>query len=131
MPARKRWLGWSAAASGTLRVDSGARRAVVERGSSLLAAGIQQVSGTFGVGDVVTLETAASGVFARGLVNYSAVDLERIKGLQTDQVLDCLGVCACDEVIHRDDLAVIRRDEPAAPVQGVPLPEAPGEHRHG
>ena len=131
MPARKRWLGWSAAASGSLRVDCGARRAVVERGSSLLAAGIEQVSGAFGVGDVVTLETAAGGVFARGLVNYSAVDLERIKGLQTDQVLDRLGVCACDEVIHRDDLAVICRDGPPALVRDIPLSEAPGGHRHG
>ena len=119
MSARKRWLGWSAAASGTLVVDAGARRAVVERGGSLLPAGILAVSGHFGAGDVVTLQTADGATFARGLVNYTAADLERIQGLQTEQVLEILGVCACDEVINRDDLAVIRRDEPALPTTQV------------
>ena len=123
MPARKRWLGWSAPASGTLVVDAGARRAVVNGGSSLLAAGVLSVSGSFGPGDIVTLETPDGGVFARGLVNYAAADLDKIRGLQTEQVLERLGRCGCDAVIHRDDLAVIQQDQLPLPGQTDPLPE--------
>ena len=113
MPAKKRWLGWSASVSGKLVVDSGARQALVEQGSSLLPAGVRAVTGNFVAGDVVTLETTDGGCFARGFVNYNSYDLEQIKGLQTEEVLEILGVCACDEVIHRDDLAVICREESA------------------
>ena len=113
MPARKRWLGWSATVSGKLTVDVGARQAVLERGGSLLPAGVLAVAGSFVAGDVVTLETTDGSCFARGFVNYNSLDLEQIKGMQTEKVLEILGVCACDEVIHRDDLAVICREEPA------------------
>ena len=126
MPARKRWLGWSAPASGTLVVDAGARRAVVNGGSSLLAAGVLSVSGSFGPGDIVTLETPDGGVFARGLVNYAAADLDKIRGLQTEQVLERLGRCGCDAVIHRDDLVVIQQDQLSLPGRTDPLPEAMG-----
>ena len=111
MPAKKRWLGWSASVSGKIVVDNGARQAILERGSSLLPAGVLAVSGKFVVGDVVTLEASDGSCFARGLVNYSSIDLERIRGLKTDRILEILGVCAYDEVIHRDDLVVICREE--------------------
>ena len=114
MPAKKRWLGWSASVSGKLVVDAGAQHAVLERGSSLLPAGVLAVSGNFVVGDVVTLETTDGSCFARGLVNYGSSDLERIRGLKTDRVLKILGVCACDEVIHRDDLVIICREGSAS-----------------
>ncbi len=123
MPARKRWLGWSAPTSGSLVVDAGARLAVVDRGSSLLPAGVVSISGSFGPGDIVTLETPETGIFARGLVKYAAADLERIRGLQTDEVLERLGRCGCDAVIHRDDLAVIAQDRPD---RNTPLPETTG-----
>ncbi len=111
MPAKKRWLGWSASVSGKIIVDAGAQHAVLERGSSLLPAGVLAVSGDFLAGDVVTLETTDGTCFARGLVNYGSSDLDRIRGMKTDRVLEILGVCACDEVIHRDDLVVICREE--------------------
>ena len=111
VPAKKRWLGWSASVSGKIVVDNGARQAILERGSSLLPAGVLAVSGKFVVGDVVTLEASDGSCFARGLVNYSSIDLERIRGLKTDRILEILGVCAYDEVIHRDDLVVICREE--------------------
>lgn len=111
VPAKKRWLGWSASVSGKIVVDNGARQAILERGGSLLPAGVLAVSGKFVVGDVVTLEASDGSCFARGLVNYSSIDLERIRGLKTDRILEILGVCAYDEVIHRDDLVVICREE--------------------
>ena len=114
MPAWKRWLAWSADARGTVAVDAGAREAVVTRGRSLLAAGVTGVDGRFVAGDVVALATEPGGVFARGLVNYTADDLRRIAGQRTERIADVLGCCPYDEVVHRDNLAVLARGRPAA-----------------
>ena len=123
MPAWKRWLGWSADCRGTLLVDAGAREAIVERGSSLLAAGICGVEGSFTSGDLVRLATISPASathhepFARGLVNYTAEEVRRIAGHKTEQICELLGTSPYDEVIHRDNLSVIRRE---------PTPNTPG-----
>ena len=112
MPAWKRWLGWSADARGKVFVDAGAREAIVARGRSLLAAGVTAIEGSFTTGDVVSLATADGGVFARGLVNYSLDELRQIAGIKTEQIATVLGYCPYEEVVHRDNLAVISRDGP-------------------
>ena len=120
MTAWKRWLAWPADARGTLRVDDGARAAVVSRGRSLLAAGITDVSGPFAAGDVVTLVGADGEAFARGLVNYAADEVRRIAGVRTERIAELLGYCPYDEVVHRDNLAVVCRDgAPATPAEPV------------
>jgi len=110
MPARKRWLGWSADARGVLLVDDGARRALADHGRSLLAAGVVEVEGEFAVGDTVAVAGSDRRPFARGLVNYPADDLRRIAGLKTEAIASVLGYCPYDEVVHRDNLAVINRE---------------------
>ena len=107
--AWKRWLGWSAEARGRLVVDAGARAAIVTGGRSLLAAGITGLDGEFTAGDVVTIAAADGPAFARGLVNYPAAELTRIVGLRTERIAEVLGYCPYDEVIHRDNLAVLSR----------------------
>ena len=69
------------------------------------------MEGNFAAGDVITLADA-EGEFARGLANYPAADLHRIAGLKTERIVEVLGYCPYDEVVHRDNLAVIRRDRP-------------------
>jgi glutamate 5-kinase len=113
VPAWKRWLGWSADARGGLVVDSGAREAVVEGGRSLLAAGVVGVEGEFAAGDVVALTTGNGRPFARGLVNYPAAELRRIAGLTTDRIAAVLGSVPYEEVIHRDNLAIVSREDAA------------------
>lgn len=107
--AWKRWLGWSAEARGTLVVDAGAREAIVSGGRSLLAAGVTGLDGEFTAGDVVTITCAGGPAFARGLVNYPAAELSRIAGMRTERIAAVLGYCPYDEVIHRDNLAVVAR----------------------
>jgi glutamate 5-kinase len=114
MPAWKRWLAWSADVRGTVAVDAGAREAVVGGGRSLLAAGVVAVDGGFVAGDVVALATERDGVFARGLVNYPADELRRIAGVHTDRIATLLGYCPYDEVVHRDNLALLSRGRPPA-----------------
>jgi glutamate 5-kinase len=102
----KRWIGFTAQPRGILVVDEGARRAVEHQGKSLLPIGIVNVEGTFRKGDVVAIRDAAGAEFARGLSNYSADDVLRIKKLKTEQIAAALGQCPYDEVIHRDNMAV-------------------------
>lgn len=107
LPAWKRWIGYTAQPRGHLVLDAGARRAVESQGRSLLAIGVVDVSGKFKKGDVVAVRDAQGGEFARGLTNYSAEEIARIKGLKTEQIAVTLGYCPYDEVIHRDNMAVL------------------------
>ena len=106
VPSWKRWLGYTARPRGTLRVDGGARRAVVEQGKSLLSVGVTAVEGEFGKGDVVSVCDADGVEVARGLSNYSSADADRIRGLSTEQAAGRLGSLPYTELIHRDNLVV-------------------------
>ena len=90
----------------------GAHRAVVERGKSLLPSGILEVSGQFGVGAPVQCRTASGEVIAAGLTNYSAGDIEKIKGRRSAEIEEILGFRDSDEVIHRDNLVLLDDDMP-------------------
>jgi glutamate 5-kinase len=107
MPAWKRWLGYTAQPKGRLTVDDGARKAVQNKGKSLLPIGVVQVQGTFGKGDVVVLCDRTGEEFARGLTNYSAADAKRICGLRSDQISGVLGALPYEEVVHRDNLVLL------------------------
>jgi glutamate 5-kinase len=107
LPAWKRWLGYAARPRGRLVVDAGARAAVQHQGRSLLPIGVVRVAGTFHKGDVVALCDEAGVEFARGLSAYSSTDLERLRGLRTDQIRDTLGTVPYEEVVHRDNLVVV------------------------
>jgi glutamate 5-kinase len=107
VPAWKRWLGYTARPRGRLIVDAGARKAIEEKGRSLLPIGMIEVHGSFNKGDVVALCDAEGTEFARGLSNYSAVDTVRIMGLRTEKIGEVLGTLPYEEVVHRDNLVVI------------------------
>jgi glutamate 5-kinase len=68
---------------------------------------VVRVRGTFDRGDLVSCLGPLGKEFARGLVNYSASELERIKGLRSEKIEQVLGYKYSDEVIHRDDLVVL------------------------
>jgi glutamate 5-kinase len=104
--SRKRWIGFTAQPRGHLVLDDGARRAIEKQGRSLLAIGVVAAVGNFKKGDIVSLRDAAGTEFARGLTNYTAEEVARIKGLKTDAIAPVLGHCPYQEVIHRDNIAV-------------------------
>ncbi len=107
LASRKHWLAFTNRVRGQLVLDDGAARAVVERGRSLLPAGITSVHGRFGVGDAVACVDPRGRELARGLCAYSAEEVERIKGLSTARIAQVLGYSNGDAVIHRDDLVVL------------------------
>jgi glutamate 5-kinase len=108
LPAWKRWIGYSAASQGRLRIDEGACRAVCENGKSLLAIGVTSVEGDFEKGEVVALIGPDGREVARGLTNFSARDAAAIAGKRSDQIVRILGDLPYQEVIHRDNLVVTR-----------------------
>ena len=104
---RKRWIAFGRAVQGRLSVDDGARKALLSQGKSLLAAGVTGVQGVFDVGAAVAIVDTAGKDIARGLVNYSSRDIERIKGRKSVEIATLLGHKDFDEVVHRDNLALL------------------------
>lgn len=107
LPHRKRWIAFGRSVQGTLRVDDGAHRALVEQNKSLLPAGITGVDGDFEAGDAVDILDATGRAFARGLVNYTAGDIRRIQGRKSTGIEAILGRKDFDEVVHRDNIALL------------------------
>ena len=107
LSSRKHWIAFNPKPKGDVIVDDGAKKAIVQKGKSLLPSGVVKIRGVFDRGDLITCLGPRGKEFARGLVNYSASELEKIKGLQSDQIETALGYKYSDEVIHRDDLVVL------------------------
>ncbi len=104
---RKRWLAYARVKRGTLTVNDGARLALLERGKSLLAAGLVKVAGRFEAGDLVDIADEAGEVLARGLVRYGYRELQQVMGLRSAEARKQLGdEFVCEEVVHRDDMVV-------------------------
>jgi glutamate 5-kinase len=103
LPARKLWIAFAVGASGTVAVDLGARRALVERGRSLLSAGVQSVRGGFAVEDAVEIVGPDGVVFAKGLVRQSAAEVARWAGRRSEELPEEVS----PEVVHRDDMVVL------------------------
>jgi len=112
-PAGKRsadrllWLQHASTPQGHLTLDDGAVRAVVERRTSLLPAGIAAVEGEFSAGDPVELRDGEGRAVARGLVNFDAKEIPQLLGRSTRELARELGPAYEREVVHRDDLVIL------------------------
>lgn len=104
--ARKRWIAHGLVPSGKLYLDDGAVKAILNAGRSLLAAGIVQVEGEFQSQEAVLLCDRTGQEVARGIVNYSSSELEKIKGQQSDAIATILGYPGAETVVHRDNLVL-------------------------
>lgn len=113
LASKKHWLTFTSRTRGTLVIDTGAQRALVERGRSLLPAGIVEVRGSFGIGDPIACVGPEGDELARGLTAYAADEVARIKGLSTHEIEQVLGYSNGDEVIHRDDLVILEPNDRA------------------
>ena len=104
---RKRWIAIRTRSRGSIVVDDGAKHALVERGASLLPAGIVKVKGGFGIGARVDLLDGHGQAFAVGLVSYPASEIERMKGRQSEEFQEVLGYKYVEEIVHREDLVLL------------------------
>ena len=104
---RKHWIAHTLKPSGKITIDSGAEKAILSRGKSLLPAGVIKVEGKFEFGNAVRILGENGKEIARGLVNYNFRDLGSIMGMRTNAVKKIFEDNFYNEVIHRDDLTLL------------------------
>ncbi|HEX9190943.1 MAG TPA: glutamate 5-kinase, partial [Candidatus Deferrimicrobiaceae bacterium] len=119
LPSRKMWIAYARHAHGTIVVDDGAKKVLLEGGKSLLPAGVVGVHGEFRPGDAVSIADRRGRVFARGIARWGADQVERGKGRRSDEVRVLLGTEVPSEVVHRDDLTILPAAKPAEPRKGA------------
>jgi glutamate 5-kinase len=108
LTARKRWIAFAVPPQGRLTVDAGALKALTHQGRSLLPSGVVDVQGDFAAGEVVAVVSQTDGrEIGRGLVNFEATELRKIRGAHTREIEERLGYKSVDEVIHRDNLVIL------------------------
>jgi glutamate 5-kinase len=105
--ARKQWIAGTLRPAGAITIDAGALRALLE-GRSLLPAGVTGTRGRFDRGDTVSVLAADGSEVARGIIAYSDGDAARIMGRKSSEIAELLGFRGRDEMIHRDDLVLLR-----------------------
>ncbi len=106
-PARDSWLAFAAQPRGSIELDEGAVRAVVERGASVLPIGVVGAAGSFQRGELVELCAPGGRAVARGLVNYPADEVRRIARKKAAEIEAILGYRYQDEVVHRSDMVLL------------------------
>jgi len=107
LKGRKRWIAFALRPAGTLTLDRGASDALRSSGRSLLPSGVHAVRGEFSGGDCVSLLDPDGVEFGRGIVNYPATDVLKLKGRRSNEIANLLGYKVADEIIHRDNLALL------------------------
>ncbi|MDO5576635.1 MAG: glutamate 5-kinase, partial [Fibrobacter sp.] len=107
MSSRHRWIAFTGPTKGSIVIDNGATKAIIEKGKSILPAGVIGVNGVFKAGDKVEVKAENDELIAAGLVNYSTEEANLIKGCKTSQINTKLGRKGFDEVIHRDNLVLL------------------------
>lgn len=107
LKAKKRWIAFTTKVKGKIMVDQGAKSALVLQNKSLLASGIIGKEGNFSKSDTVSIIDHKGNEFARGLVNYSSAEIEKIKGLKTNQIKEIAGFHTYGEAVHRDNLVIL------------------------
>ena len=110
LTSRKRWIAFRHKSRGSIRIDEGARRALIERGASLLPSGIVDVEGSFAMGARVDVTDEDGRTIAVGLTSYSAQEIRMMKGKKRGQFREILGYEYVDEIIDRDDMVLLAGD---------------------
>jgi glutamate 5-kinase len=104
--SRKRWIAYGPQINGEAVVDTGAEKALLRQGKSLLPSGICEVRGEFEEGDMIRITNSAGVELGRGLTNYGRENLQKILGKKSSEIETILGFHPADEVIHRDNLVI-------------------------
>ena len=116
--ARKAWIAGTLRPAGAIAIDAGALRALYE-GKSLLPAGVTRTLGRFDRGDTVSVVAPDGSEVARGIIAYSNGDAARILGRKSTEIESILGFRGRDEMIHRDNLVVLRAPEASGAVEAA------------
>ena len=106
LDAKKKWIIGSLNSNGTIKIDEGAAKALLN-GKSLLAAGINKINGSFEKGENVLILDQNNNQLARGLSSFSSEEIDKIKGKQSKEIEKILGYLSKTEIIHKDDMVLL------------------------
>ncbi len=104
---KKRWLLGNKKIAGKIVVDDGAKKALAEKGKSLLPIGVKDIKGHFERGDIVGLFDQFGKEFARGIINYNSKELAIIKGKSTKEAKTLIKALPSDEIVHRNNMVIL------------------------
>jgi glutamate 5-kinase len=108
LKAKKHWIAYGGKIKGKIFIDNGAKEAILKRGKSILASGIIKKLGEFDCNDLISVFDMNLNEIARGITNYSSDEIDMIKGKKSSEIVNILGKKKSDEVIHRDNLVIIK-----------------------
>lgn len=106
LSGKKHWIAYATNVMGTLVVNDGAKKALIEKCSSLLAIGLTEVKYNFKKGDIVSIVDVNGQEFARGMVNYDSDECEKLIGAYSDEFIEKIGYKTYDEIIGRDNIVI-------------------------
>jgi glutamate 5-kinase len=104
---KKHWIKFTAKSKGKISVDKGAQKVLLKGSSSLLPVGVSKVSGLFEKGDTIDITGPDGKVFAKGVTNYSSLEINKIKGFDSRRIEEKLGYCKYREVVFRDNMVLL------------------------
>ena len=104
---KKRWIAYATTIIGKVIVNSGAKKAILEKESSLLPVGVIEIINEFKRGDIVSIADESGEEFARGIINYNSEDAKKIIGHHSDDILKILGYKNYDAIITRDYIVIL------------------------
>lgn len=107
LSGKKRWIGYATNVLGKLIVNYGAKKAILEKETSLLPIGVVDVINEFKKGEVVSILDENEKEIARGIVNYSSKDCKKIAGIHSDDIAKILGFKNYDAIITRDNITIL------------------------
>ena len=106
--ARKKWLADNLKSNGKIFIDDGAEKALIQKGKSLLVAGVTKVTGTFDRGEVIQCVNESGEEILKGIVNYNSKEVKKIIGLSSDKIEAVLGYVNESSLIHRNNMIIIQ-----------------------
>ncbi|HEX3033535.1 MAG TPA: glutamate 5-kinase [Thermodesulfobacteriota bacterium] len=109
LKSRKHWIAFTLKPSGSILIDDGAKKAIVNSGRSLLPSGVREVHGDFESGELIRCVDEIGIEVARGLTSYSSDEIRKLRGAKTADIEKILGYKYSDEIIHRDDLVIVSK----------------------
>ena len=105
--SRKRWMLSGVSTKGVITIDEGASNALLDDSGSLLPSGVQEISGTFYRGDIISVANIGGTKLAAGITNYESTELSKIRGVHSNRIHELLGHHYGDEVIHRNNMVIL------------------------
>lgn len=104
---RKRWIAFASNSEGYIKVDNGAKNALINDHKSLLPSGIIEAEGTFKFGDVVSITDEENMIIGKGITNFTKEEIDKMKGLKTKEIEEIYGNRNYHQVIHCDNLVIL------------------------